>query len=246
MGFGQPLAGWGGDFTTLDCSDGKVVGYMAVSIADNEWRSIGGLAARCRSAIPQRNSGEDLPIVGTWRDDTWPVGIECPEGHVAIGLRGRSGNLLDAVGLICGAQPVAGPLPDYSVRPSVGEIALQAGFLPDPHVRQIPAGGQINAAVLGWGCVGWIAREPDFRLNWTAGPGGRPLILSVDSTADTTLVVNDASGNWRCDDDGGIRGANPSVRISAPESGQYDIWVGTYEQGGFRPSELHISEDTSR
>ena len=90
------------------------------------------------------------------------------------------------------------------------------------------------------------SRAPDFRLNWTAGSGALPLIFSVASEADTTLVINDAQGNWVCDDDGGNAGLNPSISFTAPASGQYDVWVGTYSEGDLQSSTLNISELTSQ
>jgi len=135
-----------------------------------------------------------------------------------------------------------GERPDFSLDPAYGTVDLVSGFTPDPYTRAIQAGGDIDASVLGGNCVGWIARAPDYRLNWTAGSGALPLVFSVAASADTTLVINDAEGNWVCDDDGGNNGLNPAITFSNPVSGQYDIWVGTYSQGALQPSELHISE----
>ena len=138
-------------------------------------------------------------------------------------------------------------MPDYSLDPPYGTIDLTAGFTPDPHEVAIAAGGAIDASVLGQpGCVGFIAQAPDLRLNWTAGSSGLPLIFSVASDSDTTLVVNDAEGNWLCDDDGGNAGLNPSITIATPVSGQYDIWIGTYSEGELQDSTLNISEVSSQ
>lgn len=135
-----------------------------------------------------------------------------------------------------------GGAPDYSLNPAYGVIDLVAGFQPDPHTQAIQAGGGIDASSLGMGCVGWIAQAPDYRVNWTAGSGELPLIFSVASDSDTTLVINDAQGNWVCDDDGGNEGLNPAITFNNAVSGQYDIWVGTYAQGGLQPSTLSVSE----
>lgn len=132
--------------------------------------------------------------------------------------------------------------PDFSLDPAYGTIALVSGFQPDPRTQAISAGGDIDASALGGSCVGWIARAPDYRVNWTAGSGALPLIFSVASDADTTLVINDARGNWVCDDDGGNQGLNPAITFQNPVSGQYDIWVGTYAQGQLQPSVLNVSE----
>lgn len=133
-------------------------------------------------------------------------------------------------------------MPDPSLDPSYGAIDLASGFMPDPHTRTIAAGGGFDASVLGPGCVGWIATTPDYRVNWTAGSGALPLVFSVQSDADTTLVINDAQGNWRCDDDGGNGGLNPAITIGNPPSGQYDIWVGTFSRGDLQASTLNVSE----
>lgn len=135
-----------------------------------------------------------------------------------------------------------GDAPDFSLDPAYGAVDLVAGFEPDPHTMAIDAGGAINATVVGEQCLGWIARAPDYRVNWTAGSGQLPLIFSVTSEADTTLVINDAGGNWLCDDDGGNEGLNPAITIQGAPSGQYDIWVGTYSEGDLQPSTLHVSE----
>lgn len=132
--------------------------------------------------------------------------------------------------------------PDFSLDPAYGAVDIVAGFEPDPHTVAIDAGGSINAMVIGEQCLGWIARAPDYRVNWTAGTGELPLIFSVTSQADTTLVINDAQGNWLCDDDGGNEGLNPAITIQGAASGQYDVWVGTYSEGDLQPSTLHVSE----
>jgi hypothetical protein len=132
-------------------------------------------------------------------------------------------------------------LPDFALEPAYGSVDLVSGFQPDPHTAQISAGGDYNAFQMP-GCSGWIARAPDYRVNWTAGDGSLPLVFSVESEADTTLVINDASGQWLCDDDGGNNGLNPAITIAQPASGQYDIWVGTFSQGDLQPSVLNVSE----
>lgn len=141
--------------------------------------------------------------------------------------------------------PVAqGGGPNPSLTPAYGSVALQAGFLPDPHTVAISAGGEYAASNLQQGCTGFIAAAPDYRVNYSAG--SLPLIFSVAASADTTLVVNTPDGRWHCDDDGGVNGLNPSIRFNGPQSGQYDIWVGTYAAGQLQQSTLHVSEVSSQ
>lgn len=132
---------------------------------------------------------------------------------------------------------------NYNLNPTYGTISLSGGFTPDPYVVNVQSGGGIPASNVSSGCSGYIANAPDVRLNFSAG--SLPLILSVNSGSDTTLVVNAPNGSWYCDDDGGA-GLNPSIRFNSPMSGQYDIWIGTYGSSDLRSASLHISELTSQ
>jgi len=121
--------------------------------------------------------------------------------------------------------------------PAYGTLNLNAGFLPDPQVVNVVAGGNIDARRLGGQCVGAIANPPDVRLNYRAG--SFPLFISVQSNTDTTLVINLPNGQWLCNDD--FQGLNPGVILQNPPSGQYDIWVGTFG-GGTAPAQVLVSE----
>lgn len=166
---------------------------------------------------------------------------------------GRFGTQTETASAVLSVSEIGGPqvavgegAPDFTLDPAYGAIDLTAGFTPDPHTVAIAAGGAFDASQLGGTCVGWIAQAPDYRVNWTAGSGALPLVFSVGSAADTTLVINDAQGNWVCDDDGGNEGMNPSVSFANAPSGQYDVWVGTYSQGDLQDSTLHVSEVSSQ
>jgi len=159
------------------------------------------------------------------------------------GVQSETASAVLHISEIGGPSGGAGDGPDYTLDPPYGAVELVAGFTPDPYTQDIAAGGDLDASVaVSPECRGWIARAPDFRVHWTAGSGELPLIFSVNSAADTTLVINDAQGNWFCDDDGGNEGLNPSISFSNAPSGQYDIWVGTYAQGSLENSTLHVSE----
>src|SRR5438105_2769806 len=72
--------------------------------------------------------------------------------------------------------------------PTYGTTVLDTGFQPDPFVVQVRSGGSIDAQSINPGCKGFIASAPDVRISFNAG--SLPLIISVASDADTTLVVN--------------------------------------------------------
>jgi hypothetical protein len=82
---------------------------------------------------------------------------------------------------------------------------------------------------------------PDVRLNFTSG--SLPLSIYVNSSADTTLVVNKPDGSWICDDDSGS-GTNPVITMSSAISGQYDIWVGNYDGTDTPAATLMVTELT--
>ncbi len=169
--------------------------------------------------------------------------------QIWVGRFGTQGELSPAVlniSEIAATAAASGETPDYSLDPAYGVIELTAGFQPDPHAQEIAAGGAIHASVVNESCMGWVAQAPDYRVNWTAGSGQLPLVFSVSSEADTTLVINDAQGNWVCDDDSGNGPLNPSISFQNAVSGQYDVWVGTYAEGDLQPSVLHVSELSSQ
>ena len=117
---------------------------------------------------------------------------------------------------------------EIAATPLYGTANLEAGFLPDPHIIEIIPGGGDSADHLGVNCVGFIENsQPDYDLNYQAG--GSPLGIFVESDIDTTLVINDPRGNWRCNDDAAsLDDANPGIFFSKPMSGNYNIWIGTY------------------
>lgn len=210
-------------------SDGDTV--LAVRSPDGQWScndDTNGLNPAVHYAQPR--AGRYQIYVGTFGGaDAVPAILQISE-----------------VGAGTGTGTSAGGLPDWQLDPAYGVVELAAGFADDPHTQDILAGGELDASALGvQGCVGHIARAPDYRVMWS-GNSGLPLIFSVNSEADTTLVINDPSDNWVCDDDGGNAGLNPSVTFASPQEGQYDIWVGTYGEGGLQQSTLHVSELTSQ
>jgi hypothetical protein len=196
---------------------------LAVRAPNGQWLcndDTNGLNPAVRWDHPR--SGRYQVWVGTFGEDTAPAMLHISEVAAA------------------GAENAEGP--DFSLDPAYGSAELTSGFQPDPHTMAISAGGELDASVLGSNCVGHIARAPDYRVNFTAGSAGLPLVFSVNSDADTTLVINDAQGNWVCDDDGGNNGFNPAITFQTPASGQYDVWVGTYAEGELQPSTLNVSE----
>jgi hypothetical protein len=141
------------------------------------------------------------------------------------------------------ALALAGPAaacPDYTRRAAFGTISLNAGFLPDPYVRNITAGGRYDLAGClgfnGWG--GSVAAAPDFQLNWSGNSA--QLTIAAQVPADAVLLVNGPNGQFYWDDD--TYGTNPVLTFVNPQQGVYDIWIGAYGGGRGHPGQLIITE----
>ncbi len=142
---------------------------------------------------------------------------------------------LMALGLAAGSAVAQ----NYNLNPSYGSIRLNAGFSPDPVTVRVRGGGD-NHFSGGGGCPGggWFANAPDYRVHYRAG--GFQLSFYVRAPGDTMLLVNDPNGNWFCNDD--YRGLDPALVFSNPRSGQYDVWVGTYNRSRVQNSRIYITE----
>lgn len=129
---------------------------------------------------------------------------------------------------------------NWRLEPTFGAVSLRSGFVPDPHTRRVIAGGD-NHFLGSEDCRfgGWFASPPDYRLIYEAGRYPT-LTIYVDAPGDTMLLVNDPHSRWYCNDDYSER--NPLIRFANPPSGQYDIWVGTYNRANVRNAVIFISE----
>ncbi|MBI3437206.1 MAG: peptidase S1 [Proteobacteria bacterium] len=145
---------------------------------------------------------------------------------------------LVAVAALAVCTPVAAQNVDLD--PSYGTTNLVTGFRPNPFTLSLRSGGSIDAQEINPGCKGFIASAPDVRIIFTSGT--LPLIISVTSAADTTLVVHGPDGGWFCDENGSSNGREPLLRFSHPQSGQYDIWVGSLASRSMQEAQLDISE----
>ena len=128
-----------------------------------------------------------------------------------------------------------------SATPNFGSARLSAGFSPDPHTVRVVAGGSIDAydeTPLPTACVGKISSAPDYRVTYSAG--AFPLVFRTVASEDTTLVINGPDGEWSCDDDSYGDG-DAQVVFRKPQSGVYDVWVGTFGDSPVTAS-LRITE----
>lgn len=127
---------------------------------------------------------------------------------------------------------------DVGASPTYGDVSLDGGFMPDPHVIEMTAGGSIEPTESG--CeYGYVADAPDLDLYYS-GDDTRPPFIYARASEDVTLLVNQPDGSWVCDDDS-LGDRDPLVIIKAAQSGLFDIWVGTYGSDVIS-ARLYISE----
>ncbi|MBC7812457.1 MAG: hypothetical protein H7175_14980 [Burkholderiales bacterium] len=121
-----------------------------------------------------------------------------------------------------------------------GSVTIATGFLPDPYIVTLISGGPMDVSTLNLGadCRGYATSQPDFRINWT-GPTNNLRFFFVGA-GDATMIVNDAAGNWLCNDDGD--GLNPVVNVPNAATGQYDVWIGSFSQSDLVGGYLIVTE----
>jgi hypothetical protein len=123
------------------------------------------------------------------------------------------------------------------------EDPVNSGFLPDPMTVAVVSGGPIDVSYLGAPCTGYAEPNPDVQVHYVSGSGTLLRFYFVPDNAgeDATLIVNDTSSHWVCNDDS-FGGSNPSIDFSPPAGGYYDIWIGSYQSGAFISGTLNITE----
>ena len=147
--------------------------------------------------------------------------------------------------------PLFGSAPAFSqnldTEPLYGSSALTSGFIEDPLVVILEAGGPDSVALLNNECLGYISNDQaDYVIKYEAG--NSELGFFVDSDIDTTLIINDPRGNWQCNDDADVLpGTNAGISFNTPVSGNYHIWVGSYSSSDAgEPARLIITEEDAQ
>jgi hypothetical protein len=203
---------------------------LLVNAPDGSWYcdDDGGEGTNSALTFSAPQSGQYNIWVGTYRAQSGTL----PEAQIFLTEMGGSSS---------STSSYSGGL-DVSLPANFGVVNLGAGFSPDPYMRSITAGGSVSVQDVSSNCRGYASAAPDIELNYSAG--GYQLNLYSKSDTDVTLIVNAPDGSWWCSDD--AYGTNPHVNFSNPQSGTYDIWIGTYRSGTMPESVLYISEAAPR
>ncbi len=118
--------------------------------------------------------------------------------------------------------------------------SLGPGFA-DPIEFEGRFGGPVELGPKGRGCVGYAERAPDHALTLTEDFDALRIIVH-GGDIDTTLAVELANGEVRCNDD--EYGPHPVVEGAMP-AGPLRIWVGSYDEGVTGPYRLGITRQSN-
>ena len=177
---GQPEGPVFGGNRPLTNSSGCAIGTVATGLdvdVSKEKRFLGYIAPRCAVLVNGSFLQQPIPMRGTGLLASEPSGggsgselfvkparQDCPAGMVAVGIRGRAGQFLDALGLVCGPKPA----PPKTNTATLGKRKLRnTGTLGKRRLRTPEQSTEVSGPV----------RQP-------AGEAAPPFI-----TADSTEVV---------------------------------------------------------
>ncbi|MFP4016108.1 MAG: peptidase S1 [Halanaerobiales bacterium] len=143
--------------------------------------------------------------------------------------------------MVISSSTVMAEEPDYMLEPEYGSVELDADFKNDPYTREIHVGGEVSIRDIGF--IGYVAEAPDFDLYYEPGYD-YPLIISVEpgyglDGDDIVLLINAPDEEWYF----AWESLGPEIKFENPESGLYNIWVGTISKNDYaEEATLYISE----
>ncbi|MBW4613001.1 MAG: hypothetical protein KME21_06900 [Desmonostoc vinosum HA7617-LM4] len=123
-----------------------------------------------------------------------------------------------------------------------GDVTIDRQFSPDPMTVRGMSGGSISGNQVAGRvetatgpCTGFVDETPGHTLALTSKFDY--LRLQVQSPEDTTMIIKGPGGTW-CNDD--FDGKNPGI-IGEWLPGNYQIWIGSYNQGKYLPYTVQIT-----
>lgn len=132
---------------------------------------------------------------------------------------------------------------DHEADPLFGSIKLQRGFIPDPHVVAMVAGGTLDTADLDVNC-GFTSSFPTFAFDLTGGASETFLRIfyTANDGTDTTMVMYTPEQKWLCMDDSTFGSKkDPVIEFEFAPSGKYVIWLGTKQSDTYAEGNLFIT-----
>jgi hypothetical protein len=104
-------------------------------------------------------------------------------------------------------------------------INPEAGFPLDPFIVSLQAGGLVNASTVAKECKGFVTKNPTVSVDYR----GKADILKVFfySDGDPVLIVQTPDGKVLCNDNTNTALLDPTVTLTKPAQGRYNVWLGS-------------------
>jgi hypothetical protein len=101
----------------------------------------------------------------------------------------------------------------------------EAGFPLDPFVVSLQAGGPVDASTLAKGCKGFTTKNPALAVDYR----GKAELLKVFfySDGDPVLLIQTPDGKFVCNDNTSPALLDPTVTLTRPAQGRYNVWLGS-------------------
>ena len=111
--------------------------------------------------------------------------------------------------------------------PATAFITLnaEAGFPLDPFIVSLQAGGPVDASAVAEGCKGFLTKNPALSVDYK----GKAEILKIFfySDGDPVLLIQTPDGKFVCNDNTNPALLDPTVTLTKPAQGRYNIWLGS-------------------
>ena len=104
-------------------------------------------------------------------------------------------------------------------------INPEAGFPLDPFIVSLQAGGPVDASTVAKGCKGFLTKNPALSVDYK----GKAEILKIFfySDGDPVLLIQTPDGKFVCNDNTNAALLDPTVTLTKPAQGRYNIWLGS-------------------
>lgn len=104
-------------------------------------------------------------------------------------------------------------------------INPEAGFPLDPFIVSLQAGGPVDAGTIAKECKGFVTKNPTVSVDYR----GKADILKVFfySDGDPVLIVQTPDGKVLCNDNTNAALLDPTVTLTKPAQGRYNVWLGS-------------------
>jgi hypothetical protein len=104
-------------------------------------------------------------------------------------------------------------------------ISPEAGFPLDPFIVSLQAGGPLDAGTIAKECHGFVAKNPAVIVDYK----GKAELLKVFfySDGDPVLLIQTPDGKFVCNDNTSPVLLDPTVTLTKPAQGRYNVWLGS-------------------